>query len=228
MQKLLLEFKSLEDARMVKKQFEKELPYEVLASLSPRETEHILQNKAIHLLIQQSPDFKEEHAERIHTIRKIGYNYPILYILDQMNPLAERCFAEEPKLFYLEKPFELKTIQGLTKKLMTARTADRQINRRYRTNQKAAIETFITGEQFETKMFNLSKGGAYFEMPRRPNMSIGELLRMKIQLEQMEKEHQVHGRIVWPTPKGHSGGGYGIGVEFIKSEEIYRHLLQSV
>lgn len=228
MQRLLLEFKSLEDARMVKRQFEKELPYEVLASLSQRETEHILQNKVIHLLIQQSPDFKEAQAERIQTLRKMGYNYPILYILDQMNPLAEKCFAEEPKLFYLEKPFEIKMIQGLAKKLLTTRTADRQAFRRYHTNQKAALEAFISGEQFETKMLNLSKGGAYFELMKRPNMNVGELLRMKIQLEQMEKEHQVHGRIVWTTPKGHSGGRYGIGVEFIKSEEIYRHLLQSV
>lgn len=228
MQKLLLEFSNLEDARLVKKDFEKELAFEVFTSLNSKETAKVLTNKSIQLIICQATDFREPQINRIQELRKMGYTYPILVILDHPSPLSERFSADEARVTFLEKPFELRTLRGLTRKLMTARTVTKQQFRRYRTNQLVALETFVSGENVETKMFNLSKGGAYFEVSKKPGLGVGELLRLKFQLDQVEKEHHIHGRIVWTTPKGHSGGGYGIGVKFIKQEDIYRHLLQTV
>lgn len=228
MQKLLLEFQNLDDARLVKKDFEKELPFEVVVALNSRETSKILSNKAIQLIVMQSKEFTQVQVDRIHELRRTGFSYPILVIQDKASSFSEKFSVEEARVNFLEKPFELRTLRGLTRKLMTARNVIRQQFKRYRTDQKVAIETFISGENVETKMFNLSMGGAYFEVPKKPGLGVGELLRLKFQLDHLNKEHQIHGRIVWTTPKGHSGGGYGIGVKFIKSEDIYRHLLQTV
>jgi len=228
MQKLLLEFQNLDDMRIVKKDFEKELPFEVIASLNSRETNRALSNKSIQLIIMQTKEFRQPEADRIAELRKLGYSYPLLIIQDHMTLLGERTSLEEEKVVFLDKPFSLKTLRGMTRKLLTARNISKQQFKRYSTNQHVAIETFISGENVETKMFNLSKGGAYFEIPKKPGIGVGELLRLRFKLDQVEKEHQIHGRIVWTTPKGHSAGGFGIGVKFIKNEDIYRHLLQNV
>jgi Tfp pilus assembly protein PilZ len=77
-------------------------------------------------------------------------------------------------------------------------------------------------------MFNLSRGGAYFEMGKRPVMNVGDLLRLKVHLSDVEREHHIHGRVMWTTHKGHAAGGYGLGVQFMKSTDIYRRLLEKV
>ncbi|MEL4881570.1 hypothetical protein AAEH85_21705, partial [Shewanella algae] len=83
--------------------------------------------------------------------------------------------AEKYKAYFLEKPFELKTFKGLARKLITAKSVPQQQHRRYRTWQAAKLETFITGESFHSEMFNLSMGGAYFELPKKPAVSVGDL-----------------------------------------------------
>jgi Tfp pilus assembly protein PilZ len=93
---------------------------------------------------------------------------------------------------------------------------------------EATLETFISGERVETQMFNLSRGGAYFEVSERANLNVGDLLRMKVHLSDVDREHQVHGRIVWTTHKGHAAGGYGYGVRFMKGSDIYRNLLEKI
>jgi Tfp pilus assembly protein PilZ len=227
-QKLLLEFQNLDDARLVKKDFEKELPFEVIASLNHRETNRVLSNRSVQLIIYQTQEFKQPQIDRIHDLRRLGFTYPLLVITDKITPLIERFSVEEPRVNFLEKPFTLSTLRGLTKKLMVTKNIVKQQFKRYRTNQTASIETFVSGEALQTKMLNLSKGGAYFETEEKPDLSVGELLRLKFDLDQVEREHHIHGRIIWTTPKGNEGGKYGIGVKFIKQEDIYRHLLQSV
>lgn len=228
MQKLLLESGNLGDAHSIKKDFEKELPFELLLSANSSETKKILANKSVQLIIKQSREFQQINIDSVHALRRSGYTYPVLFILDKINSLARQFEVEEEKAHLLEKPFELKTLRGVVRKLMTSRAISKQQYKRFRTNQNVSLETFISGENVHTKMFNLSKGGAYFEVSKKPGLGVGELLRLHFQLEQVEKEHQIHGRIVWTTPKGHISGGYGLGVKFIKSQDIYRHLLQVV
>ncbi len=228
MQKLLLEFSNLDEARLVKRDFEKELPFEVFNSAQKEETNQVLDKRSIQLIIAQSRDFQQPEADRILELRSLGYTYPILYIVDRSSSLSERFSSEEARVVFIEKPFELRTLRGLARKLMTARAVSKQQFRRFPTNQTVYLENFASGENIETSMFNLSKGGAYFEVDKKPGLGVGELLRLKFHLDQVDKEHQIHGRVIWTTPKGHSSGGYGIGVKFIKQEDIYRHLLQSV
>lgn len=59
-------------------------------------------------------------------------------------------------------------------------------------------------------------------------MGVGDLLRLKVHLDDMERDHHIHGRIVWTTHKGHAAGGYGLGIKFMKGTDIYRNLLDKV
>lgn len=228
MQKVLLDCRSLEDARILKNYIERELPYEAVLSFDPAETNSIIGNKSVHLLVIQTAVLREMDMERIRSIRENGYSYPILTITDRIGDLSVAMLADKYKAYFLEKPFELKTFKGLTRKLMTAKQVPQQQHRRYRTRQSALLETFITGESFSTEMFNLSMGGAYFELAKKPGVAVGDLLRMKIPTGIQDKEHHIHGRIVWTTHKGPALGGYGLGVKFIKSNDMYRQLIDKV
>jgi hypothetical protein len=111
---------------------------------------------------------------------------------------------------------------------MTTKAVPQQQHRRYRTRQSAHLETFITGEAFQSEMFNLSMGGAYFELTRRPAVGIGDLVRVKIPSADQEHDHHIHGRIIWTTHKGPNIGGHGLGVKFIKTNDMYRQLIDKV
>jgi Tfp pilus assembly protein PilZ len=227
MYRMLLDCKSLEDARILKSYIERELPYEAVVSFDPAETTTLISNKSVHLLVMQTGVLKEMDLERIRTIRETGYSYPILTITDRIGDLAVQAVTDKYKAYFLEKPFELKTFKGIARKLVTTKAVPQQQHRRYRTRQAAKIETFITGESYATEMFNLSMGGAYFELPKKPGMGVGDLLRLTIPSAQ-NGDHHIHGRIVWTTFKGVALGGYGIGVKFIKSNDMYRQLIDKV
>jgi DNA-binding response OmpR family regulator len=228
LQKVLLDCRSLEDARILKSYIERELPYEPIVSFDPAETSSIIGNRPVHLLVLQTNQLREAEISRIRLIRESGYTYPILALADRVNEAAFATIAEKYKAYFLEKPYELKTFKGLVRKLMTAKAVPQQQHRRYHTRQAAMLETFISGESFQTEMFNLSMGGAYFELAKKPQVGVGDLLRLKIPMANAVREHSIHGRIVWTTHKGPATGGYGLGVKFIKSNDMYRQLIDKV
>lgn len=228
MHRVLLSCKSINDARFLKNYIETELPYEVILSQDPRDIEASLKAKNIHLLLMQTGNLAKQDIAYAQALRKAGYAYPMLMITDTVGDTNIEELHEKHKIYFLERPFELKTLKGLARKLMVTRAVPQQVFRRYRTNLMATLETFISGEKYETHMFNLSRGGAYFELTKRPGVSVGDLLRLKVHLTDVEREHHVHGRVVWTTHKGHAAGGYGLGVKFMKSTDIYRRLLEKV
>lgn len=228
MQRVLLSCKSIEDARFLKTYIETELPYEVFLGLDTNEIETALKAKNIHLLMLQSGNLAKQDIAYALQVRNNGFNYPILMITDSIANLKVDELNDRHRIYFMERPFELKTLKGLARKLMVAKTVPQQVFRRYRTNISATLETFISGDKFITHMFNLSRGGAYFELPKKPNVGIGDLLRLKVHLNDMERDHNVHGRVIWTTHKGHAAGGYGLGIKFMKSTDIYRKLLDRV
>lgn len=228
MHRVLLSCKSINDARFLKNYIETELPYEVILNHDPKEIEPSLKSKNIHLLLMQTGNLAKQDISYAQALRKTGYAYPMLMITDTVGDSNIEELSEKHKIYFLERPFELRTLKGLAKKLMVVKSVPQQVFRRYRTNLLATLETFISGEKYETHMFNLSRGGAYFELTKRPVVSVGDLLRLRVHLTDVEREHHIHGRIVWITHKGHAAGGYGLGIKFMKSTDIYRRLLEKV
>jgi Tfp pilus assembly protein PilZ len=228
MQRVLLSCKSVDDARFLKTYIETELPYEVFIAFDPTEIAASLKAKSIHLLMLQTGNLaKQDLAYALH-FRNNGYTHPIMMITDLVGNIDIEEIHQKHRIYFLERPFELKTLKGLARKLMSSKIVPQQVFRRYRTNLSATLETFISGDKFESHMFNLSKGGAYFEFSKKPTMAVGDLLRMRVHLADMEREHNVHGRVIWTTHKGHAAGGYGVGVKFMKTNDIYRKLLDRV
>ncbi|NJL24749.1 MAG: PilZ domain-containing protein [Calothrix sp. SM1_5_4] len=228
MHRVLLSCKSVDDARFIKSYIETELPYEVVLSFDPKGIEAALKARNIHLLMMQTGNLAAQDIAYARQLRQNGFVYPMLMITDAIGDTNVEEMSEKHKIYFLERPFELKALKGLARKLMVSKIVPQQVYRRYRTNLTATLETFISGEKFHTHMFNLSRGGAYFEANKKPTMQVGDLLRLKVHLADMDREHHVHGRIVWQTHKGHAAGGFGLGVKFMKSTDIYRKLLDKM
>ena len=228
MQRVLLSCRSKDDSRFLKSYLETELPYGIILAPDTAALEPALKGKSIHAIIMQSGNLAPRDLEYALKIRKSGYTHPIMIITDAIGSINVEEVHNKNKIYFMERPFELKTLKGLLRKIMVAKVVPQQVFRRYRTDMIAAIETFTAGDRYESHMFNLSRGGMYLELTKRPNVTAGDLLRLKVQGSDSEKPHHIHGRVVWTTHKGHAAGGYGLGIKFIKTTDIYRNLLDRV
>ena len=228
MQRVLLSCKSQSDARFLKSYLEAELPFEVMVAADSLSVQTAVKSRTVHLLILQTGKLAPADIAYARQLRESGFNYPMLMITDSINEINIEEANEKQKVYFLERPFELRTLRGLARKLMVTRNLPQQLSRRYRTNLGATLETFISGEKYASYMFNLARGAAYFETTKKVNVAIGDLLRFKIHLADVERERHVHGRVVWTTHKGHAAGGYGLGIKFMKSTDVYRGLLSKV
>ena len=59
-------------------------------------------------------------------------------------------------------------------------------------------------------------------------LSKGDLLRIKIKLNDVERAHTLNARVVWTTEKGSFSGRSGIGMKFVKPEDIHRFLMDKI
>nr|AIA16684.1 PilZ domain protein [uncultured bacterium] len=93
---------------------------------------------------------------------------------------------------------------------------------RYPTKENAHLEIYGRGGKIYCRLINLSTSGAYLEIvssnhsPRK-----GDILRMTVSLKQINKSHILDAEVVWAK-------GLGVGVRFIKSEEVIEKLRMRV
>jgi Tfp pilus assembly protein PilZ len=217
----------LEEAPRLKSYLEARLPYEVLMSFGRNETENILTHKPVQLFIYDTQDFQNDEASFLLDMRNLGYIYPILVLAKSIDN-TDFINSDKIKTHFLEKPFEFKALNGLTRKLMTQRSIVQQKFRRFKTHQPAQIETYLTAETLDSKMFNLSMGGAYVEFAQRPSIGIGDLVKIQVPLADLSRRHQMNAKVVWTTRKGTYSGGFGVGVRFIKDKDVYRQLMEKM
>ena len=96
-----------------------------------------------------------------------------------------------------------------------------QVHRRYPTSQNAEIET--SGTRYLSRVRNLSKGGAFLEFLTPPGLKNGELLKVKLELKDLNRTYTFPAKVVW-THK-HGSRGLGIGVEFTGHGEVARSII---
>lgn len=228
MQKILLQYHNEGDAQVIKNYLETRLPFEIFTSAGPKETEGYINGRTIHLLIYETDQYLAKDFHFIRDLRGIGFAYPVLILGKTIAPSQVITIAEKLRIHFMEKPFEFKALRGLTRKLLTQKSVSQQIHRRFRTNQDTKLETYMTGQAIESRMYNLSVGGAYFEFHKKQDLVVGDLLKMKISLNDMQREHAVNARVVWTVRRGLIDGKPGCGVRFVKGQELYRQLVEKV
>src|SRR5690606_34559234 len=106
-----------------------------------------------------------------------------------------------------------------------SRRVPKQLYPRFNTNQIAEIETLEDGGNLLTSMYNLSKGGAYCEFDSPTPVTVGDMVRVRIHLDEKNSDYAINAKVIWTTAKGRFSGRFGCGMKFVSSRDIYKTLL---
>ncbi|MCM2281533.1 MAG: PilZ domain-containing protein [Bdellovibrionaceae bacterium] len=175
---------------------------------------HAALDASVSMVIINTPSFTVPARVAITDARRLGYRGPILVISKMDSVEGVREIRAMEKVVLLERPYEVKDLQGIVRKFILARKVEQRVFRRYHTVQKAEVEVVGYEKKSITTLFNLSRGGCYFEFPRTMNVKVGDTLKMTIELAEVNRRYAMPAKIVWMTTAGQSGG-HGVGVEFI-------------
>ncbi len=224
--KAILVSKPCADELLLKQKLHDSGEFEVDSVHSASETTDLLKSKNYDLCIFNFNRFRKSQYDLALKMRNLGYKFPIMATANEIDfsELPNEVFQE---LLILEKPFHEKDLIGVSKKLIQGKKVDQRIHRRYPTNQIAKVELVTEGSLHDSHMFNLSKGGAYIELPQDLKLDEGDLLRLDIHLAQIDKKHDLHAKVVWTNKQARWNMGQSVGVEFISPDDIYSTLLDS-
>lgn len=160
--------------------------------------------------------------------RNQGVQCPILILTSELKESLHGKMNALPDVHLLVKPFHEKNIVGISEKLLKTKKVPKQLYRRFYTNQMAHLESLESGSSLLTSMYNLSRGGGYCEFEAVERVAIGEFLRVKVNLNDSDREYTLNAKVVWTVPKGRFSGRFGVGFKFVKPEDAYRSLISKM
>jgi len=228
MQRILVQSGSIQRAKDIKEMFEASTSHKVSACFDEKTALSLLNEQKYNFAIIDMDEFDIGQYRFLQTVRTQGHTFPILVVANKFLSPDQTTGYENLKLYFLEKPFQDNTLVGLTQKLMLKKKISQQKFRRYTTNQEAEIETLIEGAVWPTQIFNLSMGGAYCEFDVHPDISVGDIIRLKVSLDKMNSSRIMNAKVVWKTNNGYVSGKNGIGFKFVNSDEMYRQLMDKI
>ncbi|MDZ4084674.1 MAG: PilZ domain-containing protein [Bdellovibrionales bacterium] len=181
------------------------------------------------LVIFNFNDWNQNELQFVEGLRKEGYERMIMILAKADAPTAVQNLALLERVVYLEKPFEIRDLVGIAEKAISQQTVAQRIYRRFNTEQQATVE-FSGGETggnraIESRIFNMSKTGAYLELNSLQDVSVGETVKLRMELEDVSRTYVMPAKIVWTQIMGRTGGT-GVGVHFTGRGAVRRHIFQ--
>lgn len=229
MKKVLICGQSQMNRLRIRGALEANSPFQFEEVPSLDEVSEVLADKNKNLLLLDITTLTANECEGLNQLRAMGFSSPILILAEDISVSGLRLTLIKMGVQVLYKPFEDKELVGITRKLVrTKRILPQQKHKRYRTNQLAEIETLQTGEKITTDMYNLSMGGAYCEMEAPPQYTLGDLIRLKIPEGNDDYRHIINAKIVWSTKRGRFTGRHGVGIQFVRIDDVYRDLISKI
>lgn len=187
-----------------------------------------LDEKIFHLIVLDLNALQGSVISLIHEIRDRGFNIPVLVVAGSAKAENIMELHHMPQVHLIVRPFHEKAFLGIIRKLLVSKAVPKQVYRRFNTNQIAQIERLSSGDEVLTSMYNLSKGGAYCEFDSNEALAVGDVVRMRVALNDLNSQHTFNAKVVWTTRKGKFSGRFGCGIRFVNSKDIHRMLLSKV
>lgn len=185
------------------------------------------------LVIFNFNDWNQNELQFVEGLRKEGYERMIMILAKADAPTAVQNLALLEKVVYLEKPFEIRDLVGIAEKAISQGAVAQRIYRRFNTEQQATVEfsgTDSGGKSGGTRaigsrIFNMSKTGAYLELNSLQDVNVGEMVKLRMELEDVSRTYVMPAKIVWTQIMGRTGGT-GVGVHFTGRGAVRRHIFQ--
>ncbi len=179
-------------------------------------------------LIFDLESFSENGAATINDLREMGYSLPVIVFSEKVDKDSLARVKKLHRVALIEKPFQSSDVWGICEKLLQGKPVYQRVFRRYATAQATAVEKTLTGEKYNGSIINLSRGGAYVELTSG-HVLPGDLLKLKVQTGPLNKLHDIDAEVVWAKAAGEkSTNKSNVGLRFMKTEDVYRTLLQRI
>lgn len=178
------------------------------------------------LLVFNCQHFNSSMRNNINHWRSLGYLGPIVILVKIPSPDVIDRFADMNNVTLVEKPYENKDLQGIALKYLNETAVAQRKFRRFDTNQNAVLESYNKDFSSNSKILNISKGGAHI-VGNLEDISKGDLLRVCFDLDQIKKNRTMSAQVVWTsgevgTPEREAG------LMFISKTKVYESLLSGI
>jgi hypothetical protein len=160
----------------------------------------------------------------VENLRAEGYQNMIMILAKADAPTAVQNLQLLERIVYLEKPYLGRDLVGIAEKALVTGEVAQQVHRRFDTEQEALVE-FGVGKAVSSRIFNMSRTGAYLELNALQDVQIGESIKLRMELENVNRTYVMPARIVWSQVMGRTGGT-GVGVHFTGRGAVKRHIVQ--
>ncbi|MAE73233.1 MAG: hypothetical protein CL675_04005 [Bdellovibrionaceae bacterium] len=225
MAKALIQASSHSDAKHLQSLLEKHL-VDVHLTFEKTSTRSMLNYEPPSVLIFALHQFEATDLAFCEDLITAGFDRPILVLSQKVFTSAE--VIKTRQIHMLETPFTDRDIVATVNKLLTNPNSPAQRHKRFTTSQDVRIEAMVSGVMTTSQMLNLSKGGAYIELDELAGWNEGELVRLNIPMKDLNKNHTMHGRVVWTTARHKKSGKPGLGLEFVPNDDVYRLLSENL
>jgi Tfp pilus assembly protein PilZ len=171
------------------------------------------------LVVVNVLNYTKEIRASVLSIRAAGYTGPVLVISKVESQEAIKELQNMTNTVFLEKPFEVRDLQGIVRKFLNDSNVYQRIHRRYNTVMSADVEWIDSRPNTSSTLFNLSKGGAYIELAENSQVKKGDQLKVYITLDEIQKSYAMQAKVVWCSSEG-MNGGCGVGLEFLGRADL--------
>lgn len=183
-------------------------------------------SEAPDLVIFNFNDWNENEIQYVMDLRTTGYREMILILAKADVPTAVQNLKSLENTVYLEKPFETRDLVGIVQKALVTGAVNQQLNRRFVTQQDATVEFRQGKGALSSRIFNMSKTGAYLELTTLKDVQVGETVRLRLELEDVSRTYLMPAKVVWTQVMGRTGGT-GLGVTFTGPGDVKKHMFQA-
>lgn len=182
----------------------------------------------VNLIVLNFDNLNSKKLQLARDLRTLGNSSAVVMLAPQVDlPLIKRM-EKVYKSVLIQKPVKKNDLIGVIRKYLADQIVPQRLHERFHTDTKSSVEAFGSAARTNSKMLNISKTGAYLECPETPKFSVGDLVRVDVELEELKKIRSVHAKVVWVCPLNTQSSLYGAGVHFIPDNQIYKYMLNMV
>ena len=170
---------------------------------------------------------RASHLHLVREIRTSGYSGWILMVGRAYGPDVVIKCKKMDNVHFIERPYEKEDLLGILRKIAKNNLVRQRVFRRFRTLQNTKLQSYMKDDAADGVIHNLSRGGAYIEGGSLAHFRVGELVKLHVNLNEMDKNYAVPARVVWLN-EIKDKTQTGVGLEFVRNDEVYKFLLNSM
>lgn len=225
MQRVLVVCGSEDKISKVGRVIEEKLPFQVFSVFDAQNIQNQIKSRIFNIAVFDFETVNKNILDIVNWMREMDCSFPILLACKKVDQSVAMHVGMLSDVHVLNAPITEKNLVGLVKKLMVVKKVPKQIYRRFDTNQMAQMEALTSGESLFMSMYNLSKGGAYCEFDSPSVLSVGDLFKFKVVIDDTNSEYTLNAKVVWTTQRGRFSGRSGCGFKFVSTQDTYKYLL---